>query len=219
MAILKKLQRFVTDNPQGQGGQFYCDDNLLYLPQCFSEKQARELYSKLAMELRWRQEKIAMFGKQVLIPRMQAWHGNPESFYRYSGLDLIPQAWTPALLQVRQQLDTIAGTDFNAVLGNWYRDGQDSMGWHSDDEKALGRYPVIASASFGQERRFCLRHKSSGEKQTILLRSGSLILMFGSLQENWQHSLPKSAKPMQGRINLTYRTIVHPVKPKASNYE
>ncbi|WP_394176502.1 alpha-ketoglutarate-dependent dioxygenase AlkB family protein [Thalassotalea litorea] len=214
MAILKKLQRFLHDDPRGRHAQFYCDNDLLFLPDFYNDLKAKAIYSKLSREMAWRQEKISMFGKRVLIPRLQAWHGNPESIYRYSGLDLIPEFWTPTLLQVRNDVSSVAMTEFNSVLGNWYRDGQDSMGWHSDDEKALGEHPIIASVSLGQQRRFCLRHKISGEKQTILLRSGSLILMFGTLQENWQHSLPKSAKPMQGRINLTYRTIVNPVTPK-----
>lgn len=213
MAIHKKLQGFLSSDQRARNATFFCDDNLLYLPDFYTAQQADIIYSKLAQEMSWRQEKIAMFGKRVLIPRLQAWHGDSECIYRYSGLDLIPEAWTPTLSMVREDLNAVAQAPFNSVLGNWYRDGQDSMGWHSDDEKALGEHPVIASTSFGQERRFSLRHKSSGEKQSILLKSGSLILMYGELQQNWQHSLPKSAKPMHGRINLTYRIIKYPVVP------
>ncbi|TKB44628.1 alpha-ketoglutarate-dependent dioxygenase AlkB family protein [Thalassotalea mangrovi] len=213
MAISKKLQGFIRSDPRSKGAQYFCDDNLLFMPAFYSQQQAADMFVNLQHEMKWRQEQISIFGKKVYIPRLQAWHGDPESTYRYSGLDLIPEPWTATLKQILVDVNMVTGLTFNSVLGNWYRHGQDSMGWHSDDEKALGDKPVIASVSVGQERRFCLRHKSSGEKQTILLKSGSLIIMYGSLQENWQHSLPKSAKPMHGRINLTYRIIKHPVVP------
>jgi alkylated DNA repair dioxygenase AlkB len=144
----------------------------------------------------------------VASPRLSAWYGDPGAIYSYSGLRLEPLPWTPVLLEIRQVVTDLAETPFNSVLLNLYRDGQDSMGWHSDAEPELGRNPVIASVSLGAVRRFVLRHKKRKEQHIALeLESGSVLVMGGALQHYWRHALPKIRQAVGPRINLTFRLI------------
>lgn len=181
--------------------------DVLYMADFIDSPQATELYQNLQENLSWRQESIKMYGKSVRIPRLQAWYGDAEAKYTYSGLDMVPMPWTVPLLKIKQDLETLCDTQFNSVLANWYRDGQDSMGWHADNEPELGREPVIASVTVGQPRDFDLRHKTSGQKVRLTLQNGSLLVMRGATQTHWQHSLPKRMKLTSGRINLTFRRI------------
>ncbi|WNC67604.1 alpha-ketoglutarate-dependent dioxygenase AlkB [Thalassotalea nanhaiensis] len=187
----------------------YCEGDLLYWPGFYLQQQANEFYNTCVEQLEWRQEQIKMFGKLVTIPRLQAWYGDEYAEYKYSGLPLTPLPWNKTLLTIKEHCQQQLQTRFNSVLANYYRDNNDSMGWHSDNEKQLGFQPTIASVSFGQERKFCLKHKYSSEKINLTLQSGSLLVMQGDLQQNWQHALPKSAKPLQGRVNLTFRHIIN----------
>lgn len=152
-----------------------------------------------------------MFGRQVAIPRLQAWYGDPNCTYRYSGLQLNPLPWTPDLLQLKARVEKLCQHTFNSVLLNLYRTGSDSNGWHSDDEKELGEQPVIASLSLGETRRFRLRHKYDKDIAPINLNlsSGSLLCMSGHSQSCWQHCIPKTARTVGPRINLTFRNILH----------
>ena len=151
-----------------------------------------------------------MFGKWVDQPRLVAWYGDPGARYKYSGLIVEPQSWTNELLTLKAQVEAASECAFNSVLLNWYRDGRDSMGWHSDDERELGLHPTIASVSLGTERRFLLRRKDDHTcKHEFLLKNGSLIVMRGATQHFWQHQVPKSLRVSQGRINLTFRAIKH----------
>ncbi len=156
-----------------------------------------------------------MFGRSVAIPRLQAFMGDDQISYRYSGLNLITKPWHPAVLELRNLLKAETGIEFNVVLLNLYRNGQDSMGWHSDDEPELGDNPVIASISLGAKRRFLLRStdKSNPEKSELALNSGSLLWMGTGVQQNWQHSLPKTKVCHQPRINLTFRRIQPVIQP------
>jgi alkylated DNA repair dioxygenase AlkB len=146
-----------------------------------------------------------------LQPRLTAWYGDATARYSYSGLDLTPQPWTPALLALRTQVEQATGVTFNSVLLNLYRTGQDSMGWHADDEPELGPEPVIASISLGATRRFRLRPRHSQQLPHaplgLDLPSGSLLVMRGTTQQHWQHAVPKTARPVGPRLNLTFRTI------------
>jgi len=148
-----------------------------------------------------------MYGKRVAIPRLQAWYGDKGMDYSYSGIILTAKPWPPVLLELKQQVENKCQSSFNAVLANLYRDQDDTVGWHSDDETELGKNPVIASVSFGDERNFQLKHKDSGEKLTIPLTSGSLLVMAGETQHYWQHCLPRTKKMKSSRINLTFRQI------------
>ncbi|MBY4676665.1 alpha-ketoglutarate-dependent dioxygenase AlkB [Marinobacterium sp. CAU 1594] len=183
---------------------------LTYYPEFLATEQADRLLDQLAAGVAWRQDRIRLFGKEHPIPRLQAFQGEPGLSYRYSNLCLQSSPWHPALPPLLDRLAQLCGQRFNCVLLNLYRDGQDSMGWHSDDESELGANPRIASLSLGASRRFLLRHRKHTEldKQELLLEHGSLLLMEGALQHNWQHSLPRSRRVGQCRVNLTFRHIL-----------
>lgn len=178
-----------------------------FLPPAAAGALLRELENTII----WRQEAIRLYGREVLQPRLTAWHGDPGASYRYSGLQLTPQPWTPALQQLRAQLETATGATFNSVLLNLYRYGQDSMGWHADDEPELGPEPVIASLSLGATRRFRLRPRdaqhTSHTPVSLDLPSGSLLVMRGPTQRHWLHAVPKTTRAAGVRLNLTFRLV------------
>jgi alkylated DNA repair dioxygenase AlkB len=158
----------------------------------------------------WRQEEITVYGKPYLQPRLSAWYG--DLTYSYSGIRLKPLPWTPTLLDVKRRVETLVKHRFNSVLLNYYRDQNDSMGMHSDDERELGPQPAIASLSLGEERTFLLKHKSRKDLKTVklALATGSLLLMQGQTQQYWQHGINKERSTCAPRINLTFRSIRSP---------
>ncbi len=171
--------------------------------------RADQLFSQLLVNTPWRHDSITLFGKRVLQPRHTSWHGDAQKKYTYSGLTLDPQPWTEELLFLRDQLLKRTGYEFNSALLNLYRDQKDSMGWHRDNEKELGPEPVIASLSFGQSRTFFLRHmQDKSLKVGLELHHGSLLLMSKTTQTFWEHSLPKRTRPLDPRINITFRAIL-----------
>ncbi|MGU3792951.1 alpha-ketoglutarate-dependent dioxygenase AlkB family protein [Vibrio diabolicus] len=178
---------------------------LYYDPYFLSHLEADHYFDQLLKTLPWHQEPITMFGKSVLQPRLQAWHG--DAAYTYSGLTMQPHPWTPELTQLKVRCETIADVAFNSVLANLYRHGQDSMGWHQDNEPELGRNPVIASLNLGETRRFLLRNLHCKTEIEYELSHGSLLVMAGELQHHWKHCVPKTAKTKGERINLTFRQI------------
>ncbi len=191
------------------------DGELFYQPNYLTIEEADTLLLSLTDGLQWRQDKIQMFGRPITIPRLQAWYGDSDAHYRYSGLDLTPTPWTPELLQLRRRIEQSCEHSFNAVLANLYRNGQDSVGWHSDNEPELGTTPVLASLSLGAERRFSLRHKKcKNEKIELRLGHGSLLIMAGETQKNWLHALPKQRNLQTARINLSFRAIVTKIVAK-----
>ncbi|PSU11819.1 alpha-ketoglutarate-dependent dioxygenase AlkB [Photobacterium gaetbulicola] len=175
-------------------------------PHFLERSVAEQCFEQLNQELDWQQQKIRMFGREVLQPRLQAWCG--DAVYTYSGLTMQPDPWSPTLQVIRQQLVSLLDVNFNSVLANQYRNGHDYMGWHQDNEPELGEQPVIASVSLGAPRRFVLRHRQTKEKREYLLTSGSLLVMAGELQHYWQHTVPKTRRPTAARINLTFREIM-----------
>jgi len=179
---------------------------LYYASGFLSTSEADLVFNALKSELSWQQEEIRMFGKKVLQPRLQAWHGDKS--YTYSGLSMEPKPWNSILLTLRKRCESVAQCSFNSVLANLYRNGQDSMGWHQDNEPELGHNPVIASLSLGETRRFVLRHIQTRQKYEVALSHGSLLIMAGGTQHYWQHAVPKTAKPKDERINLTFRNII-----------
>lgn len=181
------------------------DGKLLWAEHFLTPTQADHAFSVLTQELDWQQEAITLFGKSVLQPRLQAWYG--DKAYTYSGLTMQPKTWTPMLADLKQRCELLTGQAFNSVLANLYRDGQDSMGWHQDNEPELGQQPVIASLSLGETRRFVLRHLHSKEKFELPLSHGSLLIMAGNTQHFWQHCVPKTVRALEPRINLTFRRI------------
>ena len=148
-----------------------------------------------------------MFGRIVPAPRLEAWYGDPEAAYSYSGLAHDPMPWTADLQAIRMAAERASGARFNSVLANLYRDGSDSNGWHADDEPELGETPAIASLSLGATRRFLFRHRASGERVEIQLEAGTLLIMRGAVQQCWQHSVPKQRTVQAARINLTFRSV------------
>jgi alkylated DNA repair dioxygenase AlkB len=176
----------------------------------FDPTESDHFFQTLLAQTQWEQRYLTVFGKTYPEPRLTAWHGDAGKGYSYSGITLEPLPWTPTLLQIKARVDSAAQTVFNSVLLNLYRHGRDSNGWHQDNEPELGHNPVIASVSFGAARRFQLRHKFRRElpKVEFELPHGSLLLMAGPTQHYWQHQIPKTAKPVEVRINLTFRVIL-----------
>jgi alkylated DNA repair dioxygenase AlkB len=172
-----------------------------------SSNESQKLFFELLNDTPWNQGSIRLFGKEYLTPRLEAFYAEENLSYHYSGQTLIRNNFTPTLIELKQKIEIQTGEKFNSVLINLYRDGQDSNGWHADDEKELGKNPVIASLSLGETRVFDLKHNLSGEKISIPLQAGSLLVMGGELQHFWKHRIAKSKKAQSSRINLTYRNI------------
>jgi alkylated DNA repair dioxygenase AlkB len=169
---------------------------------------AQHWFAQLHGEIAWERHRLRLFGREVDAPRLSCWIGDPEAVYRYSGTVFAPHAWTPACAELRDRVVILCGEKYNSVLCNLYRDGRDSMGWHSDDETELGVEPRIASLSFGAVRRFRLRHRRDPALRLELdLAPGSLLLMAGATQRNYRHDLPKTQRPVGPRLNLTFRRI------------
>ena len=164
----------------------------------------------LISETPWRSETIKMWGKPVRQPRLIAWYGELGATYSYSGIELAPEPWTETILDLKWRVERISRCQFNSVLLNYYRDHRDSMGFHSDDEPELGDQPTIASLSFGEERRFQLKHKSRKDLKTLSIRlcDGSLLIMRGDTQKKWKHGIPKERFSCGPRVNLTFRYIM-----------
>lgn len=181
---------------------------VLYYPSFFYPQTADDWFTQLQQQTPWQQDSITIFGQKHAQPRLTALFGNQDKSYSYSGIMMQPHNWTPLLAQIREAVESICGTGFTSVLLNYYRDGRDSNGWHADNEKELGHNPVIASVSLGAERFFHLR--SNADKtltKKLLLQHGSLLVMRGETQHFWKHQIPKTAKPVGPRINLTFRVI------------
>ncbi|WP_218311657.1 alpha-ketoglutarate-dependent dioxygenase AlkB family protein [Alteromonas antoniana] len=178
-----------------------------YYPSWLAGSEASNFRHRLETELPWSQDTIKLFGKAVKIPRLQSWHGDPDCAYTYSGLTMTPNPWTPALSEIRQRCEATLSTPFNSVLANWYRHGQDSMSLHADDEPELGPTPTIASVTLGEARPFIFKHRETGKRYTHVLEHGSLLVMAGTTQSHYVHGIAKTQKPVDGRINLTFRFL------------
>ncbi|QYA25727.1 alpha-ketoglutarate-dependent dioxygenase AlkB [Gramella sp. MT6] len=184
------------------------DADLEYYPDFLEKKKADFFLEHLQKLENWRHDKIKLFGREIYQPRLTALFGEAGKTYTYSGLEMKPDPFTSELDEIRKGCELYCQTNFNVCLANYYRDGSDSMGWHSDDEKELGKNPIIASVSLGAERIFHLKHKKdTTAKHKIRLQHGSLLIMKGTTQEFWKHQLPKTKKQVNPRINLTFRKI------------
>jgi alkylated DNA repair dioxygenase AlkB len=170
------------------------------------------LFEMLRDEVSWEQHEIDLFGRTVPIPRLTAWMG--DAAYRYSGIVNQPVRWPPGLAAIRERLGREVGAGFNSCLANLYRDGSDSMGFHSDDEPELGPEPTIASVSLGARRRFVLKHRVSGERWSWDLGAGDLLVMRDESQRDYAHAVPKTSRRIGLRINLTFRRF-YPGNPHA----
>lgn len=184
------------------------DADVRYYPHFFSKNMAEKLFKILKNTIKWQQDDITVFGKTYPQPRLTSLYANNDNAYTYSNITMKPNPFTKELLLIKKELEKVCTISFTSCLLNLYRDGQDSNGWHSDNEKELGHNPIIASCSFGQARWFHFKHKNNKNlKQKILLQPGSLLLMQGKTQECWLHQIPKTQKKVEPRINLTFRLI------------
>jgi alkylated DNA repair dioxygenase AlkB len=173
-------------------------------------REAKHAFTALMAEVSWQSRTIQIFGREVLQPRLVSWVGDAEAVYTYSRTRHEPWPWTKVLHELRTRVSQVAGIELNSVLCNLYRDGRDSMGFHSDSEPELGPDPIIASLSLGATRRFCLRHRDhpARDKLELALDDGSLLLMRGTTQRYYRHGVPKEPKILEPRINLTFRRVL-----------
>ena len=162
----------------------------------------------LTDSIAWSNDTVKMFGKTLTLNRKSAWYGDSGAAYSYSGIRREPLQWTEELLMIKKSCEEVSNATFNSVLCNYYHDGKDGMGWHCDDERELGKEPIIVSVSFGAERIFAFKHRNSKERINIRLEHGSMLIMRGQTQHSWQHALPKSTIVHEPRINLTFRNIL-----------
>jgi alkylated DNA repair dioxygenase AlkB len=179
-----------------------------YRPGIFNGHESECLMRKFINDMPWQQKVIKIYNKEMVTPRLTVWVGDLGTDYSFSGEKYNPLPWTKELLMIKNRIEPLAGTTFNSVLLNYYRDGNDSVAWHSDNENSLGRHPVVASVTFGQVRSFDIRNKHDhSKKYAVKLESGSYLLMKAGLQEHWEHRIAKSPRPMKERVNLTFRMI------------
>lgn len=186
------------------------DADLHYWPEFIDADEQQNWFDQLQAQTPWQQHRVRVFAKTHLAPRLSHWVGDDGANYTYSNQRMRATPWTPVLKTIKKRIEAQCNAHFNSVLLNLYRDGRDSNGWHSDDEPELGTQPSIASLSLGAARDFHLRHKQTRHTVKLSLAPGSLLLMQGPTQDNWQHQIPKRAHA-QPRINLTFRHIY--IKP------
>ena len=179
-----------------------------YFHHFYAEDESNRLYTSLLNSVSWAADEIKMFGKLVTTARKVAWVGDPECRYTYSGILKEPQGWTKELLRMKHLLERRTGHAYNSCLLNLYHNGDEGMGWHSDDEKELDSTAPIASVSLGARRKFAFRHKQDKTTVPVFLEHGSLLVMYPPIQEHWHHSLLKTKTVTDPRINLTFRKIL-----------
>jgi alkylated DNA repair dioxygenase AlkB len=180
-----------------------------YQPGLFDTQQSDDLLRRFIQETPWQQRVQKLYDKEVITPRLTAWYGDPEVYDYASLTQTKPNLWTPDMLMIKAKVEELANIQFNSVLLNYYRDGNDSVAWHSDKESVLGKNPIIASVSFGQVRSFDIRNKEDHQtKYSVRLEHGSYLLMKSGLQQYWEHRIAKSVKPMKPRVNLTFRVVI-----------
>ncbi|MAM19126.1 MAG: alpha-ketoglutarate-dependent dioxygenase AlkB [Christiangramia sp.] len=184
------------------------DSEITYYLDFYSKNQTEEYLRYFENADFWKQEPIKIFGREILQPRLTALFGEENTSYTYSGLQMKPLHFPDILLKIKEDCEKLSNSKFNICLANCYRNGQDSMGWHSDDEKELGKNPTIASVSFGAERSFHFKHRHEAQiKHKMVLQNGSVLIMSGATQHFYKHQVPKTKKPLPLRVNLTFRKV------------
>ena len=185
------------------------DGTVNYYRNVLTHKEANRYFDLLLQNILWRNDEAVIFGKHIVAKRKVAWYGDSDYLYTYSNTTKQALTWTKELSDLKQRVEEVTGTKFNSCLLNLYHNGDEGIAWHSDDEKPLGENSIIASLSFGAERKFSFKHKHTKQTISVVLEHGSLLIMKDATQTNWLHSLPKSKKITRPRINLTFRTIVY----------
>jgi alkylated DNA repair dioxygenase AlkB len=180
----------------------------------YAATDGERIYHRLLQEQNWPDNHYIVAGRQFILPRLQTWHADPGITYSYSNNLLETRSWTSLLSDIRAKVELCLDFSFNSVLVNWYRNGEDYVGWHADNEPELGEQPFIVSLTFGAERLFEFRHKKSSKNGRLLLRSGTLLIMRPDFQHHWLHSVPIEKNLMEGRINLTFRKVI----PKTNSF-
>ncbi len=183
------------------------DGIVQYFGRVISETQADHFFSVLLDTIEWRHDEAIMFGKKITTKRKVAWYGDEPYPYTYSKITKSALPWTPELLKLKQLAENHTGDQYNSCLLNLYHNGEEGMGWHSDDEKELKNHAAIGSFSLGAERKFVFKHKTTKEKVELKLENGSFLVMSGATQHNWLHRLPPTKRIKDPRINLTFRTM------------
>lgn len=184
------------------------DGTAYYYGKILPYREANRYFDLLLQNIQWKNDEANILGKHIVTKRKVAWYGNSDYSYAYSNTTKQALAWTRELSVLKRLVEEITGESFNSCLLNLYHNGNEGLGWHSDDEKSIGKYTPIASLSFGAERKFSFKHKQTKQTVSLVLGHGSLLVMKGATQTNWLHSLPKSNRITQARINLTFRMMV-----------
>jgi alkylated DNA repair dioxygenase AlkB len=183
------------------------DGIALYFEKIVTDDEVKQLYDALLNNIHWENERVIMFGKEIITKRKVAFFSDPSISYRYASKTKIGMPWTSTLLTIKNIVESITKESYNACLLNLYHNGEESMGWHSDNEKEIIANSSIASLSLGANRKFSFKHKLSKETVSVELEAGSLLEMKGSVQTHWWHALIKSKKITDARINLTFRQM------------
>ena len=182
---------------------------LVYIPNFYSAKEANSFFKQIVAETNWQHDDITVFGKTYKQPRLTALYGETDQPYKYSNIEMQPEPFTDLLKSIKSQVEAESDFEFNSVLLNLYRDGNDSNGWHADNEKELGKNPIIASVSFGEARPFHFKHRTlKDERHKLMLENGSLLLMKGEMQHFWLHQIAKTKRQIEPRLNLTFRKLI-----------
>lgn len=205
---MSQLNMFGEELPKDGEPVIIKNGEYVYFPNFLDWDTANDFLEAFKNTIEWKQESMNMYGKQVLFPRLTSWYGDNDKPYSFSGIKLSPHPWSKELLEIKELIEPICEVEFNSVLLNLYRDGNDSISWHTDAEKELGKNPLIASVNFGAERKFQIRHNETLEVHEIILKNGSLLIMKGELQHFWKHQVPKQKGIIKERINLTFRVII-----------
>lgn len=185
------------------------DAQLIYYTNCFSKTESDTYFERLRTTTNWQEDDITIFGKTYKQPRLTALYSNTEKSYSYSSMTMYPNIFSKDILDIKSKVESLSNHNFNTVLLNFYRNGNDSNGWHADNEKELGKHPVIASVTFGEERPFHFKHRTLKElRHKLILEHGSLLIMKGQMQEHWLHQIAKTKKDIGERINLTFRNLI-----------
>lgn len=182
---------------------------LIYIPNCFSKQESDAYFNTIKSETNWQHDDITVFGKTYKQPRLTALFGDSDLPYSYSNIVMYPEPFSESLKHIKQKVENSSNHSFNTLLINLYRDGNDSNGWHADNEKELGQNPIIASVSFGETRPFHFKHRRiKAERHKLNLVHGSLLIMKNEMQHYWLHQIAKTKKDIGERINLTFRTLI-----------
>lgn len=208
MQIVKSISLFEEPNADANKNLLPFDGIVNYHGMVWGQFEADHFLKVLSTDIAWEHDEVMMFGKKIITKRKVAWYGDKPFDYTYSHVKKSALPWTAVLKAIKDKVEQASGETYNSCLLNLYHNGEEGMGWHTDNEKELKKEGAIASVSFGAVRKFAFKHKETQEKVELTLDNGSLLVMKGTTQSHWLHRLPPSKKVAQQRINLTFRTII-----------